>query len=427
MTGNVMEQLREAMHEGLQALHAGQPVDGEKCLSALEPYFARSGYRQPDQKTGAVRSILVLLLDAIGDTVLTSGFLRELRRANPQAYIAVLVRPILMPLVRNCPYINAMIPLAGERTMAGLQEMEAVFVEQLWPHHFDMALSKIWGADLRDYRRLLLYLSGARERVDFGDRVVEAYGARAEQSKTECLLTKSILTPAKYTHEAARIFYLFEALGWPPMDKDMELWYSGADACRAKALLAELPSGVCPIIVGIGAGGETRKYPIPKLARALQEISRRYQVAYIAVGGQTEKAAAQELASLLPGQIVLDFCGRLTLTETEAVVSEGAIYIGNDTGVMHMAAAAHKPVIELSRDPRDKDNAWSPIFSSICRFAPWRTPYIALRPERAIGHCRDVLVYGGCAEPVAHCIATIPPEAIVAAFEALMNADLLGE
>ncbi len=413
--------LEQSVHAELNRLHTGGMADGRHMKERLEPKFAAAGYRNATTDKLAVPSILVLLIDAIGDTVLTSGFLRELRRSHPRSFIAALVRPQLIPLVAECPYINELIPLAGECDVRDLAAMEPVLREQIWPRRFTLAIAKMWGPEYRDYRRCLLYLSGARERVDFGDRVFEIYGYPAEPSPTECLLTQAVLTPRQYTHEVARIFYLLEALGFPAEDKSLELWYGTSAAVKAERMLSDLPGDSLRIIVGIGAGAATRKYPLPKLAIGLREIARRYNVACIVVGGMAEQAEAQELAGLLPGMVLLDLCGRLSLPETEAVVAQSDMYIGNDTGVMHMAAAARKPVIEFSRDPLDKDNALSPIFSSVCRFAPWQTPYVALRPEHAIGRCREVLVYGGCISPVAHCIATIPPEAIVAAFEALAS------
>lgn len=419
MVDRIVTALEQSVHEELVRLQTGDEVDGGRMRADLEPVFAAAGYRTASDDDMVVPSILVLLIDAISDTVLTSGLLRELRRSHPRSYIAVLVRPALVPLVAECPYINELIPLAGERETSDLLAMEPVLRERIWPRHFALALSRIWGPDYRDYRRCLLYLSGARERVDFGDRVFDVYGYPSEPSATESLLTQAVLTPASYTHEAARIYYMLEAMGCPPQDKSMELWYGTADAVQAGRWLHDLPAGSLRIVVGIGAGAATRKYPIPQLSSGLRDIARRYDVACIIVGGAAEQAEAQQLASLLPGINMLNLCGRLSLTETEAVIAQTDMYIGNDTGVMHMAAAAKKPVIELSRDPIDKDGVLSPIFSSVCRFAPWQTPYVALRPEHAIGSCREVLVYGGCVSSVAHCIATIPPEAIAAAFAAL--------
>src|SRR5262245_2097585 len=55
------------------------------------------------------RRILVVKLDAIGDVVLLTPFLRELRRSFPHAKIALLVQKAIAPLVELCPYVDTVI------------------------------------------------------------------------------------------------------------------------------------------------------------------------------------------------------------------------------------------------------------------------------------------------------------------------------
>ena len=61
-----------------------------ELFAAVEPAFAENGFRVE----GEARSILLVRLDAIGDMVMTSGFIRELRRNYPQARIDAVVRKI---------------------------------------------------------------------------------------------------------------------------------------------------------------------------------------------------------------------------------------------------------------------------------------------------------------------------------------------
>ena len=86
-----------------------------------------------------------------------------------------------------------------------------------------------------------------------------------------------------------------------------------------------------------------------------------------------------------------------------------------------MAAALQKPVLAFFRDPLDKDEFLPGVFSGFYRFAPWQVPYIALRPDKAIGGGKEEIIYGGCCGKAAHCIATIPPEEVVKAFTMLIN------
>src|SRR5687767_4035525 len=64
---------------------------------------------RPQIKTGSVEKILVIKLDAIGDFVLSSAFLRELRRTYPNASITLVTPPTSASLAELCPYINQLV------------------------------------------------------------------------------------------------------------------------------------------------------------------------------------------------------------------------------------------------------------------------------------------------------------------------------
>lgn len=399
-----------------------------KIQVIMEPAFRQAGMRQA--VTGAVQTILVLLFDAVGDTVLTSGFMRELRRAYPDAYIAVLVRPGVAELWEYCPYINERI-LYDERRFKenqqdAWQELLVLASERLWPHQFDLCIAKLWGwTQLRNETRLVEYLSGAKERVDFSNTVFNVYGDfQAKPDYGEELLTQALVSPAEYIHEAARIFYVLEALGHKPLDTSMELWYGKEDAWHIEDLLRQK---LC-VAIGLGAGMPNRKYPPALLAEALKLILARYpQLCFVLLGGSEEKDAAAELEAKLPTVAAVNLVGRTTLRETGAAMAACRMYIGNDTGMMHMAAAVHKPVLAFFRDPLDKDDFIPGVFSGYHRFAPWQVPFVALRPEKALAGCREEIIYGGCFAKEAHCIATIPPEKVLAAFTALWEETIAKE
>ena len=421
---------------GMEALHfAGQQLLAQKMdvnqlsvvklQAIMEPAFRQAGLRQ--SKNGAVQTILVLLFDAVGDTVLTTGFMRELRRAYQQAYIAVLVRPGVAALWEYCPYINEYI-LYDERSFKIDQQMAwcellNLAEKYLWPRHFDMCISKLWGwAQLRNEIRLVEYISGAKERVDFSSTVFNVYGDfQAKPNFAEELLTQALVSPAEYIHEAARIFYVLEALGHKPKDTSMELWYGKEDRQKIVKLLKQPFSRhqTC-VAVGLGAGTPNRKYPPQLLATALRLILEQYpELCFVILGGQGETQAAAELIQKLPKDAVVNIVGMTSLRETGAALDACQLYIGNDTGTLHMAAALHKPVLAFFRDPLDKDDFLPGVFSGYHRFTPWQVPFIALRPEKALDSCRDEIIYGGCFAKSAHCIATIPPEKVLAAFIAL--------
>ena len=103
---------------------------------------------------------------------------------------------------------------------------------------------------------------------------------------------------------------------------------------------------------------------------------------------------------------------------TAAVISQSDLYIGNDTGVMHAAAACRLPVIMISSEAEDK--MVSPLFramnSPYLFFYPWQTNAIVIRPKHALEECKDFFGFGGCGLGKPHCIAQTEPREIVDAY-----------
>ena len=110
------------------------------------------------------------------------------------------------------------------------------------------------------------------------------------------------------------------------------------------------------------------------------------------------------------------------MRETEAVISQSDFYVGNDTGVMHMSAAAKIPCLVLYHEAQDKEDYLPGLFSEFGRFPPWQTKAVILRPDHQLEECaKRGEVYGWCHSEEPHCITQITPQEIIDAFEVLQT------
>jgi heptosyltransferase-2 len=93
---------------------------------------------------------------------------------------------------------------------------------------------------------------------------------------------------------------------------------------------------------------------------------------------------------------VLNLAGRLTLRQTAALLGRCAIFVGNDSGPMHLAVTQGTAVIEVSCHPVDGpvDHANSPA-----RFGPWQVESRVVRPAHHRAPC-----HSGCRVRWPHCI-----------------------
>ena len=123
-------------------------------------------------------------------------------------------------------------------------------------------------------------------------------------------------------------------------------WTAPEDRARARQLLADGP----PIIaLGPTANWAPKTWPAERFAALFTSLAHGPLAgaipAIFAGPGSEEAAMAAPLIAALPGAI--DLCGRLSLPEVAACFARVALYIGNDSGLMHLAAAAGAPTLGL--------------------------------------------------------------------------------
>jgi heptosyltransferase-2 len=129
-------------------------------------------------------------------------------------------------------------------------------------------------------------------------------------------------------------------------------------------------------------------------------------------GGSESADIAGSLCSMHTRRVV-NAVGRLSLLGIAALVRRCSVFIGNDTGPTHLAAAVGCPVVVLSKHPRG-GNPFSPNAPE--RFAPVGPWSRVLRPEPLSVECRTE-----CCKPYAHCINGIAVEEVVVAIRAALE------
>lgn len=418
------DRLDQFFEEFFRLLRQADPSTLGKFLARAEDEFCRQGYRE--EISSGVENILIVRLDVIGDMILTSGFIREVRKNFPRARITLVCSPLVHPIVELCPYVNKVLSFDAknlDRNFSRMMETIALFCKKnFWQKHFSIALSPQWGND-NPSALLMCWLSGARERIGFSTFPAKSWGEKppaAVEILDNFLLTKNIVTPRSAVSEVEKSFYLLEAVGLKVNQTHTEIWFGAADFQRARELLKNIPSTNKKVLLGLGAGFPSRKYPVEKLLVALKELVKK-NLTFVIVGGKSELEDANFVEKNLPSGKVLNLVGQTTLRETEAVISQMDFYLGNATGVMHMAAAAHVPVLTIYRGAADKEDFLPGLFSEFQRFPPWQTKSVILHPDHQLEECaKRGPIYGWChVGDRPHCIAQISPQEIIDGFETL--------
>ena len=383
----------------------------------MDQFFEAAGIRGTNERIDlhTTKKVLVIKLDGIGDMILASPLLRELRANLPEAFITLVVAPHVLNLVELCPYVDEVLTFAWEAGgrwghLRRYGRILSFSVQHLWRQRFELALAPYWEADWYG-ASAIGYFSGAPRRVGYSEQVNE--WKKIINKGFDNYYTDALRDPV-LRHEVDRHLHLLEYVGFKVKDSSLECWISSEDEISAKRILhvqdrdAEHPV----IIFGIGSCNPKNRWPLDNFLEVGAWLIKKCQARILVVGGPQDQAAARELETQL-GQAVLNAAGLLTLRQTAAMMKQAAFYLGNDTGPMHLAAANNLPVIEISCHPLKGNpcHARSPQ-----RFGPWGVPHKILQPEKPCAPCSQE-----CLADQAHCILNVSIDAVKAACRKMLK------
>ena len=358
------------------------------------------------------REILIVALAEAGDMVLLSPFLRELRRAVPGARITLVTMQSGAILLGRSPVVDQIriFPTAVSRLLRPLllPRRARRFAREELGSGFDVAIVPRWDTDHHLATAVALY-SGAARRVGFTEH---STARRSTLNAGFDALLTDVIESAGTAHEVERHLALLRALGVEPQSSRLQSWLTDDDRQRAAELLPPPSNDQMLVAFGIGAAHPKRRWPAARFAEVARILEREHRARVVVVGGPDDIAAQQEILRVLPRNAT-GLAGRLTFRETAAALAHCALFIGNDSAPMHLAAAAGVPCVEISCHPLTGDPAHN---NAPERFGPWGVANTVLRPPRPVPPCDD-----GCRAAGPHCILEVTAEAVIGAAAALLT------
>lgn len=416
-----MKELLERFGEFWQKMQKEGKFSAREFVAFMEPAFEAAGYRQVRSRGERAR-ILVIRDDAAGDFVLFSGFLRELRRVYPGAHITLVVSPRSKELAECCPYVDNL-----ELNQMGYDpaDFPAAFrstldftLERLLDQRFDLAFCARLG--IRSMSVLMEYMSGARQRVAYSqDRI--GPGEELQELGWDGLLTTPVPFPREPWHDVDMDLYVLEhVLQLPIVERSIEVWYTQQDIAFARERLAGfLKDGRRILAVVPGASMKGKQWPVENYVEVLRAIHRREpKTAFLVLGGPDDMQAAQQLQAALGKGRVKVMAGAATFRQSAALLSFCQVYVGNDTGLLHIAAALGMPVLTVNCFPDSLPRVQSSI---PVRFYPYQVPSVVVLPAKALDGCADNYRYGCARTDEVHCIRQVKPETVLQGYEVLLH------
>lgn len=404
-------------------------------MDCLDREFPES---EKEINRSAWKKILIVRLDAIGDMVLTTPFIRELRKNFPESHISLVLRRQNEKLLESCPYIDQFYLydselIGGElaeqcKNYPKLSEKVRKFMDENFQNQtFDVVFfprELLCGRNSID-ELLIAYYSGAKYRIGrmlSDDPDKQFICERLKKSFT------LISNPLEPMHEAAYALDMLKQCGCKVTEERMELWVSDSSEEKAARIWKEyqVDDSDKVIALGIVASVETRTWKIENYNEILRFYGKRFgdKVRFVIMGGGDARDAAGHL-EVSYGNI-MNLVGKTDLNETAACMKKCNLYVGSNTGLLHLASAFGVASVtvysELSDgNPTDGDSPF--------RMGAWKVPHIDLVPPAGLDGC-----HGVCRMGFSHCINQITPDRMIDSINKLLGlgetiekGDMIGE
>lgn len=293
-------------------------------------------------KRGAPERVLVIKLRYLGDVLLSTPVLAALRVAFPEARLSMLVNPGTEAILAENPHLDEV--LIVERSGSPLRQLR--FAAALRRRHFDLVVDLTDG----DRAAILSRITGAGVRVGFnrGDR-------RRGRLYTHLVpLGRHESIPIVRQHLMA-----LEAIGIPAAPSPPVLKVRPTDESAALTALASIGIGPAERFVAVHPGARWwfKSWPAERFAGLIDYIQGKLGFKVALLGGSQERDIADSILQHAETGC-RSLVGRLTLLELAALLRRAALFVGNDSGPMHIASAMGTPVVGLF-GPSDPQ-VWGP-------------------------------------------------------------------
>ncbi|MCL5256535.1 MAG: lipopolysaccharide heptosyltransferase II [Chloroflexi bacterium] len=303
--------------------------------SFLRIAFAAGQIRR-SSKADSPRSVLVIKLCCLGDVLMATPTLRALRETFPEAHIAIMVSSWAKGVLEGNPNIDEVIDCGPFESFSQPRTYFSL-LRSISRRRFDCAVV------LERSPRLTVfpYLAGIPQRAG-----LDSFGRGFSLNKR--VSCDQIKPEVELYLDVAR------QLGCEVKDPWIEFHPTEMDNQVVDHLLASLSlrEGAPLVAIHVGGGANpgmevaAKRWPPAQFAELADRIATTYGAEILILGAARDRPTAGEMLSHLKAE-AKDLVGQLDLGEVAALCQRCSLYLGNDTGVTHLAAATGTPVAAI--------------------------------------------------------------------------------
>lgn len=276
------------------------------------------------------KRILIVRTDRLGDIILSTPAIKNLRKSYPDSHIAFICRPYTKPILAGNPYLDELIVYdkygKQKKFLSTLK-----FALNLRKKKFDLALV----LHPTNRAHIVTFFAGIPKRVGWN-------------KKLSFLLTDKLrfIKGQGMKHELEYNLDILRYLGISAEDKELYIPIKKKSQQKVNEVLKK--RGVDDkdklIVIHPSASCPSKRWPQDKFIELIKMIKEEKNIKIAAITSADQQEFAKEIIKI---DRVIDLSGLLSISETIALINRARLFISCDSGPVHIAAALNKPVISI--------------------------------------------------------------------------------
>ena len=265
---------------------------------------------------------------------MTTPTIRAIRKGFPNAHISILSKPWVAPVFENSPHIDNLMIYDGKGRHKGISG-KLRLARDVKKYGFDVAilLQNAFEA------ALITFLAGIPIRI--------GYNTDARRM----LLTHAVscTDEIKKQHQTQYYLNILNGVGMKTSNRDFSLKLGQKDRLRAGQILMNQGITSHDKLVGINPSatfGPAKQWPLDRYAQLADRIHEHTNARIIIFGGPPDQRLGKDISRIMQHPPI-DLSGKTSLGEAMALIESCALFITNDSGLMHVAAALNVPLIAI--------------------------------------------------------------------------------
>jgi ADP-heptose:LPS heptosyltransferase len=268
--------------------------------------------------------ILIIALNGIGNLILATPIITNIKKNLPKAKVSVLTLRDSRGVLEQSEQVEELITFPAEKSLS--QRLQ--FLIGLRKRGYDVSIYPYPNVNIMS--AIMGLLIGARKKVNFDYKVWGKF----------VTFLNDISVPVDYDmHDVDKNLKVVKALGLKVHTKEMLVGITKDDEKKVVQLLKRhIKPRHIVVAMHMGSKEQLRVWPAENFAKVAEALSQHSNVKIVLIGKGTEREAAESYPQFKAKNII-NLIDKLTIPETTVLLKRCRLLIGNDSGPMHMAAA----------------------------------------------------------------------------------------